>query len=599
MVNKEIARLLELLGPLPTVADVQQLDEFLQSSQTVTADDDRRKVLGYLTQPSLRLVWAQPPEAGQDCVQNVELRLPAVLRGLQPRLQIRFPDRLMQFNGRDTGFRQQPLDYQLVPESLWRATLQFRLGEDFRGSFLWQFRIDFADCWGHAKLHRHFECQYTAIIGRNEFGKTTLEITVDDFSNVQLPPAGKWSHVKVSASRNANVLSVLEQFDPSVTSPGSSEDGAGRAESVIIEPSMRHQQNPFWQSPLGIRPPCVVTPRVPCLNESGSIRGSWPDVLTADFCITRSAQVVRPVLLRLHAALELKLGRSAEYADRGGRKFRNDIVTDLTSADFPELSQDQLNDRRRTISSANTELAVTDGLLIVRNTGTPDSIPGYTAVSYSVAAKEQNERLRERGDEHPIDVRSQQISEIHLQCGTGYLNREEGSPMFSGYRLRIRTVPSWDDDETNGWDTPEDFTGLIGDIPGLTKKAGNHGLDALLISHQVPTRHEKPVDVMLLRQLWLRGDGFPIEDLNHDKPRDSAVARLLIGRSGGGTGRVIFLQSLRGEGLSVRCAGANSGEMQARTRDLVPLHDGDMVMFRTNEGVQWTAAFHVRRSAMA
>ena len=590
MSNNEIRRLLQLPGPLPVEYDVQQLDEFLQNSLTVTAEADRQKLFAWLTQPTLRLVWAQPPEAGQHCVQDVELRLPATLRGWQPNLEVKFPDSLAGNGGQGSDFRPLSLDYQLDPESLWRTNLEFRMGVDFSGVFLWQFRIDFRDCWGDARLHRWFQCQYTAKIDRDATGATTLEITAADFSNVQVPP-GKWDHVKITAGGNANILKTTEYPDYRSMLAGSNQNVARQPDGVVIEPGIR-RWDPHRQGHQRVLP-YVVTPRIPPLNESGSIRSSWPDVLTASLQITPGDPSARPVNLRLHTVRELKIGRSNEDFNND-----NDIVTDFDPLDFPTLTADQLNLRQFTISSANSVLGIGQGRLIIRNTGTPGSeYAGRTQVSCSSQnALIQERQLIKRDEEYAIDVRSKQVTFIDLYCGGGYMKHEPGRPFFNGYHLQIKPVLFWDDNDTNGWYLPENFESLIGSNPGLSKKAGNHGLDALLISHQVLTKDKKPIEVMLLRQLWLRSDGQPIEDLTNDKPGRSAVARLLIGQPTNGGSRVILVQSLRGEGLYVRRPLAASAEMKARPGDLVPLHDGDQLTLKSANRVLWTAAFHVLRS---
>ncbi|MEY3174363.1 MAG: hypothetical protein RLZZ436_2277 [Planctomycetota bacterium] len=599
MTDDKIHPLLERTGPLPRNANLEQLKDFLDRS--ALQPDEKQSLFEWLTQPALRLIWAQPPQAGHDCVQTIEIRLPPALQGLHPRLHVCFPNTLQRLSGREAtphadrllGTKTAAdrafwglLDLQqyLAPESVWRTDMQFRLPKDLLGTYLWKFRIDFVDCWGHAELHRLFEARYTAVLARNEKGLTTLTIEAGDFTNVTLPDLRLWDNVIIRASGNANLLKAAEPVDYNAILKGTDQHAKPTQQGVIINLSVTRVTG---------NTTTVVTPHTPMRDASSSIRRSWPATLTADLRVTANSPAGSVRILRLHAADELRIGRVSKRTDKSGKVYTNDIVTDFTREDDPHLSPEQLDQRRTAISALNCELTISGDALTVRNTGSPWSeSAGYTEVEYRVGKQTVTEALENRGDKCLIrGIREKQVAAVQLRVGGS--PGAKGGPVH-GYPLQLIPVLWWQDNDTNGWPKPEDYLELVGNLPKLCREASGHGMDAVLIKHQVQREQPVPLHVMLLRQLWLGMDGLPIEDLRLHRPREAATVRVLIASHELARERIFLVQPLQEERTLMVQSSTHKRPMRVEPRSLMPLHHGDRLMLMKKNGTPlWEAEFSV------
>lgn len=608
MAEVSIQQLVDDVGPLPENADAGTLRTFLEGSRLTRAEQQR--VLAFLTQPALRLIWAHPPEAGHDCVQLLEVRLPPTFRGLQPRLHVGFPqtlpvqvlpgsepvgtgDLLGVVAGGREHWRQLPLQLQnAVPDELWRADLQFRLPAQLQGAYLWKFRIDFLNSWGHAGLPRFFGADYSVQMGVVN-GETTLEISAGDFSSVTLPDLARWQKVKINLAGNAKFRQpdALPDYDAWFRGTGNRSDTA--TEGVVIDTTIRQLQLP------DSRRVVVVTPYVPAGvwetgMAGGGIRGAWPEVATARLTLRSAGSQAVFREFCLHASDELRLGRRSEYQDKQGRMHRNHIVTDFCSEDFPGLDAEQLRERRATISSANTTLLISAGQLTVRNTGSPGSdYPGLTEVSWQQGGQQQQELLDGRNQEQPFDLRKMPVRELKMVCG-GSPDSTENLP---GYQLDLTPVRAWDDTSSHTWDDPQSLSEQIGKLPKQARSVNEHGLDALLVTprppQQPPGSAPRQQHVLLLRQLWLGADGLAIDDPAQVNPRQRAAVRLLTAGRENSRGQVLLLQLLSDRHqLTVRSA-PEAAAMQVPTFGIVPLKDDDTLTLSANGAICWTGSFEV------
>jgi len=601
MTDEKIRELLEIAGPLPTNPDFEQLRDFVERSPL--PPDKQQSLLRYLTQPILRLIWPQLPEAGVDCVQTVEVRLPSTLKGLQPRLHIRFPHTLQRLCGSEptaasdgllgttnadrTSWALMDLQQYTAPDHVWRSDMQFQLRGDLRGAYLWKFRIDFLNSWGHTELHRLFEAHYTATLGNDNQGQTTLTIDARDFSIISLDPdLSRWKNVTINSSGNAIVRKPQELPDFSALYGGTNPCAATHSSAAIFTPVISHATLP------GNGRPLVVTPHTPLKNPSESTRSSWPGVLTADLHVTSGSPPKSVQTIRLHAASQLRLGRRRSYTDKSGRCHVNDIVTDFVSQDFPHLSDDQLTRRRSVISSMNSELTISADALTIRNTGSPGSdLAGYTVVDYRVGDQPISVALENRDDDWLIDgVRDHQVEEVRLTVGGS--PAADGGPI-PGYPLQLIPVPWWQDHDTNPLPGPEDYLELLGNLPKFGREAAKHRMDAVLIKHGVQREPPLPLHVMLLRQLWLGIDGLPLEHQKFRKFNDAATARILIATLESSKKRIFFLQPLWEEQTLLLQSSAHKHPMRVLPRSLAPLHHGDRLKLMKDATTPlWEAEFN-------
>jgi hypothetical protein len=592
MTDEKICALLNILGPLPTDADFEQVREFVDRS--LLEPDEKKILLVHLTQPILRLIWAQLPEAGHDCVQTVEVRLPSTLKGLHPRLHVRFPDTLQRLCGSEptaasdgllgttTADRKSwallDLQQYTAPEHVWRADMQFRLPRDLRGTYLWTFCIDFLSGWGHTELHRLFEAQYKASFGSDNQGQTTLTIDAKEFSVISLPPdLSKWKNVTVISSGNAIVRTSSVPPDYSALYGGSNPYAATDSNAAIFNPLILHKTLPGGSSRT-----LVVTPHTPSKSKSDSIRSSWPGVLTADLHVTSGSPAGTVRTIRLHAAKELRLGRRKKYTDKSGKTHFNHIVTDFVPEDYPELSHEQLKQRRAAISAMNCVLTISADALMIRNTGSPLSdFPGYTEVEYQVGERSISVAVEKRDDEQPIDgVRENKVTAVQLRVGGS--PAADGDPIL-GYPMQLIPVPdAVDNTDTNPLQKPEDYSELLGELPKLSQEVRKHGMDAVLIKHGVQREQPLPLHVMLLRQLWLGTDGLPLEDQKFRKFSEAATARVLISSVPSSRQRIFFLQPLQEDRMLLVHSSTHKQPMRVQPRSLVPLHHGDRLQLMKN-----------------
>ncbi|MFM7055561.1 MAG: hypothetical protein ACKO2P_01420 [Planctomycetota bacterium] len=599
MTDDKIRRLLDRTGPPPGNATFDRLQEFLDNSSLESGE--KTALLEFHTQPQLRLTWAQPPQAGHDCVQTIEIRLPSALQGLHPRLHVRFPTTLERGSGREVAANAErllglttaderkhwgelALQQYLTPEHVWRGDMQFRLPSDLLGTYLWKFRIDFADEWGHAELHRLFEARYTAVIGRNDKGQTTFTIEAGDYTNVTLPDLSVWDNVLIRVSGNANLLKAAERLDYDALYGCTERSAKPAQQGVIIDPSITRVAGSLRT---------VVTPHTPRQDVSSSIRSSWPGALTAELRVTASNAGGSVQCLRLHAADKLCVGRVPKRRDKSERVHTNDIVTDFSRDDLPQLSAQELQQRREAISGMNSVLTISADALTIRNTGSPGSdFAGYTHVEYRVGERSVSVALEQRDDELPIEgVRDHQVAAVQLKVGGS--PAADGGPI-PGYPLQLIPVPLWQDNDTNAWPNPEKYKALLGKLPKLGQEAPKHGMDAVLIRHGVQRKPALPLHVMLLRQLWLGMDGLPLEDLRLHKPRDAAAARILIASHESSKKKIFFVQPLREERTLLVQSSAHKHPMRVPPHSLLPLHHGDRLTLMSHANTPlWNAEFSV------
>lgn len=597
MIDDKIRRLLNLTETPPKNATFEELQQFLDRSPLDS--DEKTALLEFHTRPQLRLIWGQPPQPGHDCVQTIEIRLPSAFQGMHPRLHVCFPQTLQRLSGQDVAASADQLlgtktdadrafwgllDLQqhLTPEHVWRTDMQFRLPKDLLGTCLWKFRVDFADCWGHAELHRLFEARYTAVLGRNEQGQTTLTIEAGDFTNVTLPDLSLWDNVVVRATGNANLLKAAAQPDLSALYGNNDRQAKPPQQGVVIDPLITRVTGNVTT---------VVTPHAPLQDASSSIRRSWPATLTADLRVTSGSAAGSVRILRLHAANELRLGRVQKLTDQSGWVHTNDIVTDFIQQDLPHLSPEELKRRRQAISAMNSVLTISADALTVRNTGSPGSdFAGYTEVEYRGGEHTVSVALSDRDEERLIEgVRERLVPAVQLRVG-GSPGADHGP--IPGYPLQLIPVPRWQDSDTNAWPNPEDYVGRLGGLPRLCREAHRHGMDAVLIKHQVQREPPLPLHVMLLRQLWLGLDGLPIEDLRSHRPKESATVRVLIASHEAAQERIFLVQPLQAQRTLRVQSSTHKHPMRVQPRSLVPLHHGDrLTLVGSNGNLLWEAEF--------
>lgn len=601
MTEDQIRQLLDHIAPLPENASVDQLQDILDSSRL--QPDEKKRLLELQTQPKLRLIWAHPPQAGHDCVQTIEVRLPDPLKGLHPRLHVCFPNTFQRLSGLEvpdssdclTGTKTADdrknwgllhLQQYVAPEHVWRADMQFKLPQNLLGTYRWKFRIDFVECWGHADLHRLFEACYTVAIGHTATGETNLTIEADDFTNVTLPDLRFWNNVTIRASGNANLLKAADM--PNFGGLDNAPDrGAKPApHGVIIDPAITRVMGHHVT---------VVTPHRPLQDTTASIRGNWPATLTAELRISPGKTAGSPAgsmrTLRLHAARDIRLGRVKKRTAPAGQVHINDIVTDFIPEDFPQLSPALLRQRREAISAMNSLLTISADVLTIRNTGSPGSdFPGYTEVEFSLDQRPFTVALKDREEEFPVaGIRNRQVQTVQLRVG--------GSPdaddaPIPGYPLQLIPVLCWQDNDTNAWPGPESYVKQLSRLPSYCQEASKHGMDAVLIRHELQRKPPLPLHVMLLRQLWLGWDGLPIEDPRSHSPREFATARVLVASHEKSRERIFLVQPLREQHTLLVHSSTHTRPMRVQPHSLVPLHDADQLTLLAHNGTPlWQAEF--------
>lgn len=599
MPEAHILQLLDRAGSPPQNPDFEHLQQFLERSQLEANEKDILRE--FLTQPALRLIWAQPPQAGYDCVQSIEVRLPPSLKGLHPRLHVCFPKTLQRLSGQEvsssadkllgtstTADRQNwgllDLQQYLAPEHVWRTDMQFRLPPNMLGTYLWKFRIDFVNGWGHAELHRLFEACYTVVIAREKTGQTTLTIDAGDFTNVTLPDLSLWDNVRIQATGNTNILNTSQRPDFSAMFGGAHHGTQPAKQGVVIDPTITRANGQIST---------VVTPHSFMQDPCDSNRRCWPAVRTAELQVSNNRAPGNSRIIRLHAAPTLNIGQRTTFTDKkSGKAYTNDIVTDFVEDDL-HLSSEQREKRNKVISRRNSALTISADALTVRNTGSPGSdYPGYTEVSYRVGTNAIKVALTDRDEERPIEgVRDGQVKAVHLEIG-GSPGDESGP--IPGYPLQLIPVPLWQDNETNSWQSPEAYVELLGGLPTLCREATRHGMDSVLIKHEVSRTQPPPLHAMLLRQLWLGIDGLPIEDLRADRPRDAAAVRVLIASHEVARDQIFFMQPLQQQHTLLVQSARHQRPMRVQPRNLVALHTGDRLILQTGTGTRlWEATFSV------
>ncbi len=578
-----LRRLLDELRPQVAAFDIQQLRSFLAKSWQVPDPATQARLLDRLTQPALRLIWALEPEAGHDCVQTVQVRLPAALRGMPPKLTVAFPDRL-----KASGKTDIELEYCPGADPFWTANLQFRLPEDLLGTYLWNFTVSFEHCWGHAELRRVFKSQYTAKIRENDKGETELEMSCGDFANLRMPDLTKWKKIRIQLGKHVNMLTPLEAPDLGSVLRGEEALAPGTQPLQLDLPMAGFE--PAKLSPR------VVTARIPDLVDGiPSIRESWPDVDTGDLTIRTGDNAGRGQVLRIHTRNELRLGRRVKYSSATKTGY-NDVVTCFSPADFPQFTEAELLTRNAAISGVNTSIRLDDSKLCVINTGTPGSdSAGYTELQYRTQGRTLEVTLQSRQEDHAISVRELESS-IRLWVGgsPGETGPEGGS--FQGYPLELRPICCRDPHESHRELEPEELQEQLGRLPRSLEQAKTSGLDAVMVQHLSATAESKPRQVLLLRQLWLLEDGSVMVDSDSQQ---AVAARLLIAGRSGTSGRVILLQLLSQLSMTIKYP-AEELWMSVRRNDLVPLHHGDRLQLkqRGTEKLLWEADFQVIRGAL-
>jgi hypothetical protein len=612
MNEEKILELLNDYGPLHPDSDFEQVRDFVDRSPL--EPNEKQSLRDYLTQPKLRLIRAQSPEAGHDCVQMIEVRLPPALKGLHPRLHVCVPHTLEHLPGLEvpekadrllgtTTDAERKLWRLLNPvlnreiEPVWRAELAFRLPKEPVGTYLWKFRIDFEDCWGHAELHRLFEARCTDKISREKDGATVL-IEAGDCSNVHIRNDSS-RKVIIRANDNLNVFEAPQL-------PGDGYDSNSPQRSSLSTPlseSIDLHVTEVHPAPTTGYITRVVTPCRYLKNAHSIIRDSWPGCDVVCLQITAGDRT-RSHALKLHAPQHgrpLRLGRddcdSEKLTKSGKVKFgrRQDIVTRYEKdKDATCFSSDVLDDLNFVISGSNTELEVTERHLVIRNAGTLyrrqdgniEHSAGYTRVSW----KGGDIAKHELHDKVELDIKENN-GPVHLKCGGGYRNGHTEIGELPGYPLNLIPVPTWNDASKSGcWPGPEDYVPQTGEQPSTVGWASTNGMDSLLIRHGLHTRSGDPLHVLLLRQLWLDESGRPLE-CSSDNPRARAVVRLLVANCMAGEGHVFLLQPLRSKWkLTVRYT--NQPEMQVAPFDITPLCPGIQITLKTESGTPlWTANF--------
>jgi hypothetical protein len=393
-----------------------------------------------------------------------------------------------------------------------------------------------------------------------------------------------WDNVTIKVTGNANILNTSQRPDFSAMF-GATERGTQSAkQGVIIDPTITRAISHITTA---------VTPHTAMGDPSQSNRRKWPAVLTADLQVSNNHPSGNARVIRLHAAKELSIGRCPLVTDKkSGRVYTNDIVTDFAKEDDPQLSPEQLEKRRAAISRVNSALTISADALAVRNTGSPGSeSSGYTEVRYRAGQKAVHVVLTDRGEERLIEgIRDGQVTAVQLAIGG---SQEESGPIH-GYPLQLIPVPLWQDNDTNSWPHPEEYVELLWNLPSLCRDAPKHGMDSVLIKHQVSRDQPLPLHVMLLRQLWLGMDGMPLENLRADRPRDAAAVRVLIASHEAAREKIFLMQPLQEQHTLLVQSATHQRPMRVRPRDLVPLHHGDHLRLEGRNGkLLWEAKFSV------
>lgn len=610
MNDDKIRRLLDRTGSPPGNATFDQLQRFLDHS--FLESDEKTALLEFHTRPQLQLTWAQPPQAGHDCVQTIEIRLPSALRGLHPRLHVRFPTTLNPGSGRELAANAESLlglttpderkhwemlalQQILTPEHLWRSDMQFRLPNDLLGTYLWKFRIDFADEWGHAELHRLFEARCTAVIGRDDKGQTTLTIDAGDQSNVTLPDLRSWGNVMIRVSGNANLLKAAERLDYGALYGRTEHDAKPAQQGVIIDPLITQVAGNLST---------VVTPHTPTQEASRSIKNSWPGCRVGCLQIV-AANGTDSFELRLHAPPHdqpLRLGKDKEDREDVTQvkgevvvkiRRKQDIVTSYDKDKDPAcVSSVVMKHGNTLISGSNTELSVTEQHLVIRNAGTQfrcqDGSHRYNPALTRASWAAEDREMHKRHQRVELDV-TKITGSVRLECGG---LRKETEEQIPGYPLDLIPVSKWRDGSSNGWPSPEDYEQQTGEQPRTVGWAESNGMDSLLIRHVLPTHSGDPLHVLLLRQLWLDESGRPLGPDAVDRIRERAAARLLVANpKSGDDGRIFLMQPLK-HTLVLTVRHADQPEMRVPHFDLTPLCPGVQITLKTiRQEPLWTAHF--------
>ncbi|MFM7056076.1 MAG: hypothetical protein ACKO2P_04045 [Planctomycetota bacterium] len=602
MTPQELTRILEKLlastPSLPVCPD--ELGLHIRQSLVACSPQDLQQIFRHFSQPDLQLHWEQPPMAGAHCVKSINVQLKPLATGLEPVLWICPPSSLHNSLSAET-LQQASLSNRLrtrwklaftaadsEPESwwlsqlqpaaapgLWTARFELRLPEELKGRCLWKFRLCFHQSWMHPLLHPLYETDYTLQITPDASDPQTLEIEADEFSNVAVNAlaGSRFRHVKIRAGKNAVVYERPPEPDynhilglkPTDTPPPPPPQG------LTLTPSLRPV--------LGQSVPRVLTRRNVVNTAHQRTRSTWQGTRTAElqFFIptegTAQRQLTRPAL-RLHAGggqSRLRLGRRAHVTDAAERLlFCNDIETRFASDDFtPPASAQELRQYNSSISSANSELEVTQTGIVIRNTGTPDSnFAGRTAVEYRLDGAAESRQLSIRNEAVTLDTGTFRCQEILLRCGG---DSPPGRPAWPGLPLQLIPISFWRDAQTNGLPDPDSYEAQIGKLHTSAKFAEDNRIDALLVKHALPSRAADPLHVLLTRQLWILPDGHVCERTDLQDPGLHAALRIVAAKCESGPGSVFLVQRVHPQ-LTLEISSSDSHEpVCLRRLDFAPL----------------------------
>jgi hypothetical protein len=572
-----------------------------------------------LTAPQVQLRWATPPAAGEDCVKTFEVQLPPVLQGLTPELWVSFPKQIRDPEKqhadnllRDSSWQQQHasrrrliLGRECMPEdwqradlrlltaglSTWHCSLPFRLLDGLKGDYLWRFRICLQCSWGHRRLPRLFEADYTVHF-EDQNQTVTMSISAGDYAIVNLPRLGKWKNVHLKAAATGH--GVIRNSDSAADDSSelhSTKLTPGDADAVLIRPDFRPLPA-GWRATEN-RPVIVQTPVcLPSQNGVGT-RQQWPVVERPGLTIQPdSRQPVRLVLHPWDSERPLRLGKDGKNEEfEGRRRKRQDVITRWLPEDSRTLNSSDLQHGMRAISGANTEILAEEDVLVIRNTGTFGSkVPAMTRIDCGQTGPHR--LLSSSGEEFRLPWQTC-VNGLKIHCGGGILKENPELGELSGYPVEVRAVPRWLDLTSNAWPSLENAEPQVGEFPRSVNWSGLHVPDSLFIRHVIDPGGVKPLHVVLLRSLWLDAAGRPLLP-PQDSIREQAAVRLVFANNKETFGRV-FLMQLVGDRLALTVQHGKEQEMDEIERfDMIPLLPGAVLRLRSKDSgrLLWTGDFN-------